>query len=235
MVTDFCSRGNIPIPTTVIGNLDDQVVQLRALLEEEGKDLAKRGAWESLTFEASHTTLALEDQGTIASIAASDKVFNYILNDTIWDRTNRWYVFGPLSPQQWQAEKAWSITGPRTRFRIRGGKLLTYPAPTAGWSWNFEFVSKDWLTDDTGTTYHSLFQADDDEVLLPEDLMIQGLRWRWRREKGLAYAEEFRTYELQVKDALGRSGGKVRLAMDKSPWRGPTPGIFVASGNWQVP
>jgi hypothetical protein len=232
MVQDFCERTGVPSPTAVHGSTDDQVVQIRALLEEEGKDLAKRVAWERLTFETTHTTLANEDQGLIDSLTT--RTFNYILNDTIWDRTNRWSVYGPLSPQKWQAEKARSMTGPRTRFRFREGRLMASPAPSAGWTWAWEYVTKDWVTDSSGATYRAVFGADSDVVLLPEDLMIQGLRWRWRKEKGLDYAEDFRTYEAQVKDAMGRDGAKPRLRMDQDSWRGPTPGIFVPSGNWMT-
>ena len=50
IVTAFCERTNLPTPATVIGTTDQQVKQVKALLEEEGKDLSKRGAWEGLIF-----------------------------------------------------------------------------------------------------------------------------------------------------------------------------------------
>jgi len=59
-----------------------------------------------------------------------------------------------------------------------------------------------------------------------------GLRWRWKKENGFDYAEDFRTYETQVKDAIGRDGGKPILHQDENPWRGPAPGIFIPEGNW---
>jgi hypothetical protein len=37
---------------------------------------------------------------------------------------------------------------------------------------------------------------------------------------------------MQVKDALGRDGGKQILYMDGWQNRGPQPGIFVPVGNW---
>ncbi|HET7157819.1 MAG TPA: hypothetical protein VFI62_02415, partial [Burkholderiales bacterium] len=70
IVTMFCERKNLPVPATVIGSSDNQIVQIRALLEKEGVELRKRGAWEGITREATHTTLAAEDQGAIATIAA---------------------------------------------------------------------------------------------------------------------------------------------------------------------
>ena len=84
-----------------------------------------------------------------------------------------------------------------------------------------------------GTTYKQYFTLDTDTTLLPEDLVIQGLRWRWKKEKGLDYAEDFRTYEMQVKDAIGRDGGKPTLHLDGS--ESGKPGVFVPAGSWLQP
>jgi hypothetical protein len=233
VVQDLCGRQNLPVPATVYGTTDPQIRQVMKLLEEEGNDLASRGSWQFLTFEASHTSLALEDQGAIATIASNG--FRYIKNDTIWDRSTRLPVCGPLDAKSWQAMKAVVVTGPRYRFRIRGGKLLVNPAPVAGESWYFEYISKNWILGADGTTYKRRFTLDTDTLLLPDDLALQGLRWRWLREKGMDYAELFRTYEMQVKDALGRDGGKPMLFMDACGYRGPQPGIFIPEGSWNVP
>jgi hypothetical protein len=59
-----------------------------------------------------------------------------------------------------------------------------------------------------------------------------GLRWRWKKEKGLDYAEDMRTYEMQIKDELGRDGGKQILQMDNLTTK--RPGISVPDGNWNL-
>lgn len=229
VVQDLTGRQNLPVPTTVYGTTDTQIQQLLKLLEEEGNDLASRGPWESLMNEATFSTINAESQGTVVSLATNG--FRYIKDDTIWDRTNRLPVFGPKSPKEWQMIKAYQINGPRFQFRIRGGKLLVNPTPTAGYTWAFEYISKNWILAADNTTYKSRFTADTDQIILPDDLCLQGLRWRWKKEKGLDYAEDFRTYETQVKDALGRDGGKQTLSMDGGRGK-PVPGIFVTPGSW---
>lgn len=231
VVQDLCGRQNITVPSTVYGTSDPQVRQILKLLEEEGNDLSSRGAWEGLTVEATHTTLAAEDQGAIATIAATG--FRYIKNETFWDRSTGVPVCGPMSSQEWQAAKALVSTGPLYRYRIRRGKLLVNPTPSAGQTWAFEYISRYWILGADGTTYKRRFTLDTDVILLPEDLTLQGLRWRWKKEKGLDYAEDFRTYEAQVKDAFGHDGGKPRLSMDGDS-RGPRPGVFVPEGSWNV-
>jgi hypothetical protein len=231
-IQHFCRRSGIPRPTTVYGSTDSQVLQVMALLEEEGNDLSLRNDWQALTFEASHTSLATEDQGAIATIASNG--FRHIKNETIWNRSTQIPLYGPMDAAEWQAVKGITSTGPHYQYRIRGGRLIVNPTPTAGDSWYFEYVSKNWILGADGVTYKQYFTLDTDTFLLPEELLMMGLRWRWKKEKGLDYAEDFRTYETQVNDIIGRDGGKKRLRMDTaSPDVGPK--VFVAAGNWAIP
>lgn len=232
VVQQFCLRSGIPKPTTVTGSTDTQVLQIQALLEEEGNDLASRGDWESLTNEATLTTVATESQGAIDTIASNG--YRHIKNKTIWDRTDKLPVIGPINQRQWQALKAVVMTGPRYQYRIRGGNLLVNPVPVAGHSWAFEYISKNWIVSTDGMAFRSLFTADTDEFLLPDTLVLMGLRWRWMREKGLDYSELFATYEAQVKDAIGRDAGKPVLHMDDTHLTA-SPGTFIPSGSWNIP
>ncbi len=232
VIQAFCARNHIPVPATVMGSTDAQVINLRALLEEEGDDLSARHQWQGIMFEATHTSVGAEDQGAMSAIASNN--FNYICNGTIWDRTMQLKILGPLNAQEWQAVKAMVPTGPDYRFRIRGGRLLVTPTPSAGRSWAFEYISSNWILGADGTTYKNRFTLDTDALLLPENLLIAGLKWRWRKDTGLEYAEDFRTYEMQVKDAMGRDGGRKVLDMNGSPG-GMMPGVFVPQGSWAVP
>ena len=231
VVQQFCLRSAIPKPATVIGSTDTQVLQIQALLEEEGNDLAARGAWEFLTLEATHTTVATESQGAMTTIASNG--FRHIKNQTIWDRTDRLPVIGPINSREWQGLKAVVMTGPRYQFRIRGGNLMVNPVPVAGHDWAFEYISKNWILGIDGTTYKSIFTLDTDTFLLPDTLLLMGLRWRWMREKGLDYSELFATYEAQIKDAIGRDAGKPVLHMDDTH-RIASPGTFIPSGSWNL-
>lgn len=227
----FCRRTGLPSPSTVLGSSDARILQIASLIEEEGNDLAARGGWEALTFESVFTTVASEDQGLVETLAPG---LRYIKNQTIWDRTDTLPVIGPLDPQEWQALKGVGNTGPRYMYRIRGGSLISNPAVPVGHTWAFEYVSKYWIVG-ADSSYKNYFTLDTDSCLLPEELILMGLRWRWLREKGMDYAELFRTYEMQVKDAMGRDGTKPVINMSGGGWNGPKPGVWVPSGNWMTP
>lgn len=231
IVQRFCQRTNLASPATVIGNSDPQVTQIKALLEEIGIDANSRGTWQRTTFEKTHTTIADDDQGAMSTIVGSG--WGYIKNMTIWDRTQRLPVLGPLTGAQWQTLLAMTILGPQYQFRILNDRLLVNPAPPAGHTWAFEYGSKLWILDEDGTTYKEYFDDDDDTPVLPDSVLTMGLRAWWKKEKGLDYAEDMRMYETQLEDSMNRDGGKPVLHMDGG-CRGVVPGIWVSPGSWDL-
>jgi len=230
IVTNFCNRSNIPAPTSVIASTDTRVLQILRLLEEEGNDLSMRGDWNVLTLQAIVTTTATESQGQITTLAPGG--YRKIINDTIWDDSGRLPIY-PIDGPEWQAIKAMVPSGISPyRYRLRGGELISTPTPPAGLTWVFEYVSKAWILN--GVNHVQYFVADTDTTLLPDDLVLMGLRWRYMREKGLEYAELFRTYETQVQYNLSNERPRPRLNMSGcTDWR--RPGIYVPAGNWIHP
>jgi len=225
-VQRFCRRTNITVPTTVINTTDAQIAQIYSLLEEEGIDLSGRGSWQVLTLEALHTTVATESQGFIQDIA--DIGFRYIKQDTLWDRTENLPVLVIDGPD-WAAEKGFASTAPRYMARIRSGEMIVTPTPVAGNAWAFEYVTWNWINNNQ----KQYFTSDSDTIDLPEPIVNAGLRWRWKKEKGFEYAEDFRTYEKLVEDALSREGLKRVLHQDRSE-RQKYPRIVVNQGNWDL-
>lgn len=230
VIQEVALRMGIPKPATVLGSTDTQTLQLLSLLQEGLDALSDRGRWEGLINEASWSTTAAEDQGAVTTLASNG--FRYLLPETLWDRTEKLPLLGPISSSEWQALKAIVVTGPRYSFRIRRGKFIVTPAPPASHTWVFEYVSENYILADDAVTYKKRFTLDTDTILLPEQIVEMDLRWRWKREKGLDYTEDFNTAERMINNALGRDGGKRVLFMDERGDRGVEPGIFVPSGSW---
>ena len=227
MVQAVCTRRGLPKPNSVVGSSDPQIIQMLAIAQEEGQDLANRYPWQVLQNESTFTTVATESQGAIATLAGNG--FKYVMNDIMWNRSLRRPVFGPLLPYQWQQLKAQNITGPWNQFRIRGGNVLFIPAPAAGQTIYFEWLSKYWATGTGGDA--SGWVADADTSYLDEDIMTLGILWRWDEYKGLDYAEAKNKYELQVADAMARDAGKPVLNMNGGNIGYPA-GVFVPLGGW---
>lgn len=221
-------RVGLPSLSAIAGNSNDNAVRLLALANEEGEDLSQRHRWQILTREATFTTLATESQGLMTALAGSD--FQWLNTETVWDRDSNepWHV---MDDTEWQRSKANAITGPYPRFRIRGGYMIAIPTPTAGHTVAFEYQSANWATAQDGTTGKSSFTADDDTAKLSEPLMTLGVVWRWKKMMGLDYAENFRTYQMQVANHISRDGASKRITMNA---RGPGIGIRPSEGNWSI-
>lgn len=231
LIQKFCQRQALDVPTTVYGSTDQQVLQAMSLLEEGLLDLVQRGNWENLTFEASWTTTATESQGALTTLCPNG--FDHMLPWTFWDRTEKLPLLGSANAAEWQALKGVAVQGPRYTFRVRGGTLLSIPAPPAGHTWVFEYAGSRPILNAAGTTYQASFAADTDTVCIPDAIVLADLRWRWKKEKGLVYEEDFNTAERMIVNALGRSTGPRDVHMDQHGWE-PKPGIFIPEGSWNL-
>ena len=74
---------------------------------------------------------------------------------------------------------------------------------------------------------------DADICLFDDDLMIEGMRWAYKRAKGLDYQQERSDWENMVKSAFARFNGPVRInlgqqAGDFEDWP------ITAQGSWDV-
>lgn len=237
VIQEFCIRTAIPKPTIVAASNDDQLLQLMGLCNEVIEDLVMRPTWKGLTIEATFTSVATESQGLMTTLAPYG--FNYVLDDTMWNRNTKRPIYGPRSPQQEQYMKAMPFAGPLTTYRIQQGALMFYPLAVAGQTIAFEYASNYAIQDGVTTTaYKKFFEADTDIWILDESLLLKGLRWAWKKEKGLAYAEDFRAYENYVNQSIAHDGTKPNLnfngrsANSTVPVR---PGVYVPAGSWSLP
>lgn len=228
-VTTFCERRALPIPAAVFGSVDTQVRQIRSILEDGCNQLITRGNWEALDKQATHTTVALEDQGAITTIAPG---YKWMLPQTLWDRTNKRSLVGRINPQDWQYIKAIIVTGPLYSFRIMGGRFLVNPAPPAGETWAFEYIMETWAEVSLASgTYVKYFTADTNVILLPDDVVLADLTWRYKKEKGISFAQDFDDCEAIISKYLGMDGGSKPPLDLASECPRVQPGVFVPQYN----
>jgi hypothetical protein len=217
---------SLPVPSAIIGSAEDTDVMLLRLAQEEGLALMRRYPWQVLMAEQTFTTVAAETQ---PGVIPAD--FDRILPDTIWNRSTRRRVVGPIAADEWAETKAKQVTYVNPTFRIRGDAWLMTPTPPADETIAFEYVSKNFCK--AGATPQAAWAADADVARLDEGLMTLGLVWRFRAAKGLPYGEDLALYEKRVMEAILRDGGgKMRLSacqtmVDRVPTRAQIPETLV--------
>ena len=227
MIQDSCSRMGIQAPDAVFSSVNQEIVQMRTLLNQEGKELNRRVDWQSLMMETSFTSVAQETQ---TSAVPAD--FDHYIADTMFDRTENRKIAGPLNSYEWQREKSGPVyTSVYHAFRIRGNNILITPNPTAGNSIYYEYISNKWAEDSSGTD-KVRFTADDDVSRLDEEIMTLGVIWRFQKAKGLDYSESFRSYELMIQQVAARDESAPVLSLSRGLVSRRYYDANIKDGNW---
>ncbi len=119
-------------------------------------------------------------------------------NRTFWDRTNRWELIGPDSPQidQWQRSGI-VATGPRRHYRILQGintatgaqqdMVRFWPSPVeiaSPLQLVFEYLSSFAIATSGGISYAQYFTTDTDTCLLDDNAILMGIKWMFWEAKG---------------------------------------------------
>lgn len=229
IIQSICKRVGLDSPNAAVSSSDRQIQQIVDLCNESGQELARRYPWQGLLAVGNFTTLAVEDQGAIDTIAPG---LDYIINDTIWNRTLRRPVFGPQTPQGREQQKAFAINGPWSSYRLIGGNVSMYPVPVAGQSCYFEYITKNWITTGSGTS--PVWTDDSDIPKLDSALLILDTIWRFKAQKGLDYAEDFNKAEALALNLMARDGGKDTLSLTNTKYD-IFPGVVVPAGSWGIP
>lgn len=232
IVQEFARRTGLRVPSSVAGTQDAGVLQMMGLLNEVCELLTDDTVWEELTREAVFVTVAGADQGSIQTLAPFG--FLGVVHGTMYDRTRKVPLYGPLSPRGWQQAQAFVPTGPFYRFRFRGNKLLFSPVAEAGNTIAFEYYSNNVVYNDGDAVYKPTFTKDDDQFLLDYKLALLGLRWKWKKEKGFPYAEDYEHFVRAATNAAGRDASKPTLYLHGSPENVADPVIIVSPGSWDV-
>ena len=189
--------------------------QLAALYNATGEMLVKRRVWRWLL--RTYTFDAVQDVGTYPL----PPDYARPVSQTEWDRTNRWPMIGPETPQQWQWLQSGILsTGPRERFRLIDGNIEIWPVPGSTTvplpiTMSFSYISKWWAVDAAGQPIPKATK-DDDSCVFDDRLMISGVKLRFYQAKGWdtsAYAADFQS---NLDDALAQDSGAQVLSLARS-------------------
>lgn len=210
---DAASQLGLRQPSTIVGSADLTAQILYRFANQAGKELARYHNWQALIVEVTETTVAQVEQTDVLDPDDYDRL---AYNAEIWNRTDNLRYTGPASQRVWQQLQSGNAAGIVGYWRIIGGQLNIYPAPTAGKTLAFEYISKRWARSSGGTP-QSKFMADTDTTVLDEDLITLEIVWRFRHSRGFAqYAEDLATCEREKEKAAARDRGTGRIRPDET-------------------
>lgn len=147
--------------------------------------------------------------------------FDHFINDTWWDRTNRWQLLGPTSPQEDQWHLSGVVaTGPRRFFRQIGPYTNNYriwPPPAeiiAPLQLVYEYQSQNRVrVNGSATNFAANWANDTDVPLLDARAITMGVKWRFWEQKGLNWTAKRTDYSNYVDKLKARDGGGKSMSL----------------------
>lgn len=212
-IQGVCAQLTLDIPSAVFSSTDIDIMTIRTIANTEVSTIVRRHDWQALRKEQHFTTSATETQ-----TGAIPDDYLRIVNGSMNNRTLNRPVWGPLTPQWWQKEKALPIyTSPNYAFTQRGNQFLFSPVPQVGNDIYYEYITKNAVYDSLGVG-KQYFTADDDEFALDEQIIELGCIWRFKAIKGLDYSQEQQNYEVLVSNLFAQEQPANTIALDgRSP------------------
>lgn len=183
--------------TNPYASTDVAVLQLNQFLADVGMDLLREHDWAQL--QATHTFPTVESTTNYDPPAD----FNRFLNQTQWNRTTTFPLAGPLGPGQWQQVQATGITS-TTQYLMRFYQNKLFLSPTPGAMSNtiaFEYISRYWVGQ-TGTVTRAkeVPTVSTDILHFDRRLLVEGVKSRYRVEKGFAGADTYQAWLRTAKN-----------------------------------
>ena len=215
-------------PTTVISNTDPIARQLLALAQREGKQLMRVSDWAILKKEHTFST----SSGTAAYALPSD--FDRLVLETSYNRSDNDILTGPISSSEYQlVNHGMATTGTTEKFRLKAAsnalKFELDPTPSSTQTIGFEYVSTQFCQS-SGGSGQAAWAADTDTGILDETTMEMGITWRFKAAHGLEYGEDYKQYQLEVRQAVARNGSSPVLQLDDA--RKLIIGPYQSDGNY---
>lgn len=192
-VNEVCDVVSLDQFESVYGSDDPNAQTMVALAKEAGDEIARRVDWQAMlktgTPASSPYPLPDDFQRLIPGGAVRTAAGAFCRVVTVGS--------------QWSVIAASASIQPF--FFVRGDAVLFAPA-AAAIDATVEYVSKNWIIGDDDVESDE-FAADDDTTLFPERLLVKGILWRWKRQKGLAFEDNLAEFEADLAQEINADRG----------------------------
>lgn len=225
IITQAATELGLGTVSDAYASTNPAIMQLRAFLTSVGRKLVKLHGWSQLTKTHTLSWVDGEDEYDLPSD------FARFVDDTGWDRTSQEPLV-PANGRDWQTLKARGVTGILWPIvRIQGNKLLFHPVPSSTDSIAFEYISSLWaLANGETAPNKNAPNANTDTVWFDATLMVDGIKYAWKAEKGFASQGSLDEYLAGLILETASDGAASVLYLN-----GRGPGITTHLGELNVP
>lgn len=193
-------------PSSVVPNTDPTVAKFLAFAQVEAETTGSDFNWRNMNI-----AYLFIGNGSQTLFNLPSDFERIVQGQALWSQKYPSIPLqGPVSSQDLLALKALPVTPVRPVWRLIGTQIEIWPALANGEIVNTEYRTIYPISSSDGSTKRARWAADTDISLFPEVILKLGMIWRWKQSKGLDYAEDFRTYQIERDKKAGHeAGGKI--------------------------
>lgn len=227
-IDDAAGECGLTAPSSWLSTADPTSVEVVSFLRAVVRDLLDRHDWTgasvSATVTAAGETASWTLPGTFRRLQRGE-------NSVYEISPNRRPMIALDSTGDWNELQAWSFAGAQRYFRKTATTLEFYRPLPNGASVKIAYVTNAWTT--TGLTAWT--NETTDVSIFPEGLIRFGVIYRYRRQKGMRYADEQAEYEAILARAIREDRPKTRISTTgpngelTHPMRVPVPDFIPSS------
>jgi len=168
--------------TAIAGSGADDARTMLTIAQEAGEEIAHRVDWNRLIRTAGIAGAPYTLPGDYhrpvpgAMIVSALGVFVRPITNT-----GEWAVLRQVGSSQ--------------PYYYRSGGTIDIVPTVAAAGATLNYVSGHFVAKSNGTDFRPVFAADDDTTVFNEDLLVKGMVWRWKRQKGLDYVDDLAEFE----------------------------------------
>lgn len=143
--------------------------------------------------------------------------YDAIVPRTQWDKSKHWEMLGPEDAQQWEwLLSGYISTGPRIRWRLFGSYFQIWPGFSNAEFLGFEYRSKGWARDATGTAKNS-FTVDTDTCIYQDRLVVLMTKLKYFEAKGFDTTAMYRNWLTELETDIAQDTSFANLSFAPKP------------------
>lgn len=208
VVQDAAPKIGLSAPDAVYGSTDRTALELGSVANEIAERIVRAHDWSLLLTEQVYA-----GDGVTEGFDLPSDYLRMPKDAQVW--STRWQrPLLPISSDDWQRLEVREydlITG---TWILLGGQMKFRPELATGENATWYYVSNKAVAPVSGGN-KARFTADTDTFRLGDRLLELHLIWEWRQRKGLPYAEDMRTAEIALAQAISDDKG-ARIVVQSS-------------------
>jgi hypothetical protein len=203
IVADVAVEVGLDEPASVFGNEDTSYSQIARFVQREGDKLASDYDWRALKENG-----VMYGDGVTTQWDLPVDFDRLVPGNALWIVGRpMWPVEGPISDEDMLAIQAGPLRPAYGVWRMFENQIEIYPTPADGVVYHLMYYRNAWVQPEDKLSFKTRLTLDTDIPAISERVLTLGAIWRWKRAKGLDYAEEFREYQIEKLKVTRNDGG----------------------------